>query len=365
MKINLLFKYLTINIREYILIFLSSTIFLFFIHEKSFSKENLFTVNNVEVQGVLDLNFNREKYINKAFINSFKVLMKKILLTRDLNKVNNIKLKDVKNFVDSFQILEENYNQDEYKLKIKILYNENKIKKFLSQKNISFSQPDNISVIFYPVFFDGGEMKNFNENYFYEMWTEVKINNEVINFVLPLEDLEDISKIIEIKDRIEEINVGSFVNKYNIKDYVFALMDFQNDKLSIHLKINFNNIQTSKNIHYTVRNINDKEELNSIIKDLKFKIIDFWKEENLINISIPLSVKLKFYHKSPQNLDKLRNTFKKISIINNSTLEEFDINNSFFKIYYFGNPKKLRSELAKFGYLLKNEEGSWQLYLNE
>ena len=226
-----------INIREYILIFLSSTIFLFFIHEKSFSKENLFTVNNVEVQGVLDLNFNREKYINKAFINSFKVLMKKILLTRDLNKVNNIKLKDVKNFVDSFQILEENYNQDEYKLKIKILYNENKIKKFLSQKNISFSQPDNISVIFYPVFFDGGEMKNFNENYFYEMWTEVKINNEVINFVLPLEDLEDISKIIEIKDRIEEINVGSFVNKYNIKDYVFALMDFQNDKLSIHLKI--------------------------------------------------------------------------------------------------------------------------------
>ena len=90
---------------------------------ESFSKENLFTVNNVEVQGVLDLNFNREKYINKAFINSFKVLMKKILLTRDLNKVNNIKLKDVKNFVDSFQILEENYNQDEYKLKIKILYN--------------------------------------------------------------------------------------------------------------------------------------------------------------------------------------------------------------------------------------------------
>ena len=25
-------------------------------------------------------------------------------------------------------------------------------------------------------------------------------------------------------------------------------------------------------------------------------------------------------------------------------------NNSFFKIYYYGNPKKLRSELLKFGY---------------
>ena len=57
--------------------------------------------------------------------------------------------------------------------------------------------------------------------------------------------------------------------------------------------------------------------------------------------------------------------FYKINIIDKYTLEEFNINNSFFKIYYFGNPKKLRSELAKFGYLLKNEEGSWQLYLNE
>ena len=46
-------------------------------------------------------------------------------------------------------------------------------------------------------------------------------------------------------------------------------------------------------------------------------------------------------------------------------LEEFDIKNSFFKIYYYGEPKKLKSELFKFGYNLKNDQGSWQLYINE
>ena len=61
----------------------------------------------------------------------------------------------------------------------------------------------------------------------------------------------------------------------------------------------------------------------------------------------------------------MKNTFYKISIINNYTLEKFNINNSFFKIYYYGNPKKLRTELLKFGYLLKNNQGFWEVYLNE
>ena len=66
--------------------------FLFTTFTKSYSEENLFTINNIEVKGIVDLNFSREKYLDKAFSNSFDVLMKKILLSRDLNKVNNIKL---------------------------------------------------------------------------------------------------------------------------------------------------------------------------------------------------------------------------------------------------------------------------------
>ena len=78
-----------------------------------------------------------------------------------------------------------------------------------------------------------------------------------------------------------------------------------------------------------------------------------------------LSIKIKFQHTNIKDLDKLRKTFYKISIIKDYTLEQFNINNSFFKIYYYGDPKKLKSELSKFGYQLENVQGSWQLYLNE
>ena len=189
--------------------------------------------------------------------------------------------------------------------------------------------------------------------------------NETINFILPLEDLEDISKIIEMKNKIEELNIDTFINKYGVKNYVFALMDYQNKKLKIHLKTNFNNNKVSKNVFYDVKNINDKLALKPILKDLKLKIADLWKEENVINLLMPLSIKLKFKHANLKNLDELRNTFYKISIIDNYVLEEFNINNSFFKIYYYGDPKKLKLELLKFGYLLRNVQGVWELYLNE
>ena len=329
------------------------------------NEENVFTVNEVKVEGAIDLNFSREKYLNKAFRNSFKILMNKILLTRDFKKVTKINLNQIKKLISKFQIVEESYRGDMYKANIKIFYSEKKIKNFLGKKNISFAQPENISAIFFPILYINDDLQSFEENYFYQEWNNIKIKNEVINFILPLEDLEDITSINEMKNKIEKLDVNVLVNKYDVKNYAFVLIDYAAENLNIYLKTNFNNNTISKNISHNLKNINDKEALSVILKSLKVTITDLWKEENLINILMPLSINLKYKHNNLKNLENLKNIFNKINIIDNYILEEFNINNSFFKIYYYGDPKKLRSELLKFGYLLKNNQGHWQLYLNE
>ena len=365
MKNYLLLKYLVNYFKKIILIFFYSTIFLLITFSKSFSEENVFTVDNVSVNGQIDINFSREKFLNRAFSDSFKILTTKILLSRDLAKLSNVKLNKIKNLIESFQILEESYRNDEYKAKIKVFYSDIKVKKFLSKKNISFSYPENISVVFFPVLIIDGEVQNLNENFFYKNWLNIEIKNELINYILSLEDLDDISKIMEMKNRIEEINIDNLVNKYDIKNYVFALIDYQNNRLNIHLKTNFKNNKISKNLFYKVDNINNEKVLSNILEDLKFKVTDLWKEENLINFLMPLSINLKYKHSNLKDLDKLRSVFYNIDMIDSYTLEEFNINDSFFKIYYYGNPKKLKLELLKFGYHLKNNQGHWQLYLNE
>ena len=73
--------------REYIFIILTVTIFSLFTSSKSFSEENVFIIDNVKVEGAIDINFSRDKYINKAFLDSYKILMPRVLLARDLNKI--------------------------------------------------------------------------------------------------------------------------------------------------------------------------------------------------------------------------------------------------------------------------------------
>ena len=93
------------------------------------------------------------------------------------------------------------------------------------------------------------------------------------------------------------------------------------------------------------------------------RITEVWKEENLINLSIPLSIEIKFKHRNLQDLDKLKKIFPEINIISSFSLEEFNINNSLFKINYYGNPKRLKTELFGFGYQLRNDKGHWELHM--
>ena len=152
MRNYFLLKHFKNSLKEYIFIFLTSIILSFILLTESFSEESVFTINEVKVKGGIDVNFSREKYLNRAFSNSFDILMNKILLISDLKKVEDVKLKEVKNLIKNFNILEESYREDIYKAEIRVIYSEKKVKDFLRRKNISFFLPKNISAVFFPVF---------------------------------------------------------------------------------------------------------------------------------------------------------------------------------------------------------------------
>ena len=353
------------RIKEYIFIILTATIFLIISTIKSFPQENVFTVDNVKVVGKIDTNFSREKFISRAFKESFQILMSKILVSKDVLKLNNTELREIRTLISSFQVLEETYKKNEYEAIFKIKYNDNKIKKLLARKNISFSEPKNISVVFFPILFVNDNIKNFSENYFYNNWEAIEIKNELINYILPIEDLDDLSEIKKMKNNIEKLNITKLVIKYNIKNYAFVLMNYNNQKLKVHIKTNLNDNNVSRNASYELDNFNDEKKLEPILKELKMKISDIWKEQNLVNLLMPLSIQIKFQHENLLDLDKLKKSLYKINIIDNFTIQEFDINHSYLKIYYFGNPKKLKTDLLVYGYQLKNDQGYWELYKNE
>jgi len=354
-----MFNYIIVKKREYIFIILTATLYLLLSVTESISKDNVFTVEDVKIEGEKNINYSRDKYINQAFINSFEIMISKILLTKDLIKVKNTNLSTIKSLVDSFQVLDESFRGKKYSATFKISFNQKKIKKFLSKKNISFIQPKNISALFYPLLFVNNEVQNLSENYFYNEWNNNKIENELINFILPIDDLDDIKKIKENKNKIEDLKIDDFVNKYNVENFIFTFMDYKNGKLDMYVKANFNNSMKTKNFSYKLNDINNKKKLVFILKDLKRNINDIWKEENVLNVSVPLLIKINYKHSKLSSLDNLKKTLFKIDIIDKFSLLEFDSTNSIFEINYYGNPRLLKLELLKFNYKLKNDLGYW------
>ena len=124
--------------RTYILTILIITILSLFGFNKSFAQDNAFIIEHIKVEGKLDTNFSRNKYINKAISKSFKKLMSKILVSSDLSKMENVDIKNIKYLINSFRILEEKYRKKKYQASFTIEYNERRVRRFLSEKNVDF-----------------------------------------------------------------------------------------------------------------------------------------------------------------------------------------------------------------------------------
>jgi len=361
MKNFLIFKYTLSRFREYILILITATSFLFLSTSDPASKENIFIVEDVKIEGVYDINFSREKIINKAFKLSFKKLLSNILLLEDQDKIKNLNFKEIKNLVYSFKILDEEIKNDKYFAKFQIRYSDSKIKKLLRVKNIPFFEPKNTTVIFFPVLFMNEEIKLYNENFFYKNWLKENIVDETIKFILPIENLDDILSITETKNEIENLDFKSLAKEYNTNNYAVAIMNYEPSKLKIFLKTNLDSKKYSENIFYTISNFSDNSKLDFIMTDLKLKILDMWKRANLINIPLPLSIIIKFNYNNVKKLNDLEKTLNKINVISKYSLERFDMNNAFFLIDYYGDPKKLNDEFDRFNYKLIDNQGNWEL----
>ena len=163
----------------------------------------------------------------------------------------------------------------------------------------------------------------------------------------------------------KELNLNELIYKYDVQNYALALMDFNSQDLKIYLKTKFNNNIVSKNINYPLSDLNNISQMKNILVNLKLEILDIWKQENIINIAMPLTIKIQFYHQKLKDFQNLKQSLSEINLIKNYSVEKFDVNKSFFQIYYYGNPKKLKIELLKFGYQLNDDQGYWELKKND
>ncbi len=334
--------------------------FLFFISsDHSLASNHTLAVEELEISKEIDLEFSRIKIIDEAFKKAFYRLLGQILNSTDIKKLKNVNMKEIKTLIENFKIKNEIFRESKYYANFDVYFNKKKIKFFLEKKNLFYSNPKQISVLFLPIIIEQENLHLFNDNIFYKYWLTNKDQSGLINYIMPLEDIDETLKLISSQENLENLDIIEIAKKYNTENYILSLIYLENKKLNFFSKIKFQEYKKNSNLIFYKVDIKDADSILTVIKKVKVHLNDIWKDFNEINTSIKLSINLILNSNNVGKISKFENTLTKIDDINSFSIKKFDLNKTVYEIIYNTNPNKLIKQFSIYGFEIVNAEGLW------
>ena len=310
------------------------------------SNTSIFHVNNIEVEKKDKIS--NEELANQAIKKGFNELINKILLEVDKKKLNQLKLSEIKELVTYYQVVNKiNDNIESKKINFNITFDKDKFHDLFYKRGISYSEIENKELFILPILKKGDQIFIYNKNFFYDEWNDSD-NLELIEFILPLENIEIIQNVNENKDNLLNLELSYLFKEYAGKNIALVLIEDNNAKEE---KIYFKTEILGKNIvkNIIIKRLNSSEEIfyKKIISEIKYEITNLIKSQNLIDIRVPSFLNAKVQVTKKSNLVELNSRLKKIDSIENVYIQEFNNNTIFLKIKYLGKIDKIIRQLRK------------------
>ena len=141
-----------------------------------FSTKNLiaksFIINDIKISEPFEENFDKNNIIDAGFENAFFQLMDLLIRSDDLEKVESVKLNEIKSKIQSFTINEEKFVNNYYFLNLGVIFEKKKIYDYLEKRNIFPSQIKREKFLFLPVVINenNNEIFVYENNLVYKKW---------------------------------------------------------------------------------------------------------------------------------------------------------------------------------------------------
>jgi hypothetical protein len=344
-------------------IFFISFVLIIIFFSTTYLSASIFKVSDIQISSKFELNFKKNHVIDEGFQTSFSNLLSMITTSGDKNKIKNIKIKELKGMIDSFTISDEKFINNEYFAKLETSFNKKKILKFLEKKNIFPSIPIKNKVLLIPILVDT-ELDNiylFSNNIFYNKWNDKNKNYQLLDYLLPSEDLEDLNKLQEMSNSIETYDFFNLITKYDLQDYIISIIYKNKDELKILSKINFEKSLKIYNQNFYKVDLENQNDFNKILNSLKNTYEDEWKKNNEINTSIKLPLTISIKSKDYKKIVKLEEAFTNIDLISDFYILNFNNKHNQYKIIYNGSPKTFFNDMSNRNFDLTMENNVWTI----
>ena len=347
------------------LILTSFIIMFFFKTGNVLSEKSIFDVNNIEIETKNYIK-NNEEYLNQAFIRGFDELTKRILLKKDYLKLKKTPLSEIKELISHYQVINSQQSESEKKVFVNLFFDRKKINNFFFIKNLTYSDLSNAEVVILPIKIKNDKIYVFNDNYFFENWNsntdETFKKDEIIEYLLPIENLDIIRKINLLKDNLESLEISEILSEYNNNNIVFLVINLEENFSKIFLKIQTSNKKIIKN--FKVDKSDSQNDLEFVIKFAKNEIEDVIKSQNIIDVRTPTFLNIKLNIKKKDDLFKLQNIFEKIDIVDTFFVREFNNEYAKVKIKFYGKLDNFYKKLEQMGANIKIDNDSWSISIS-
>ena len=348
------------NLNKLYIYFFSSILFINIIFLAPI-KADSFKILDLEISEPFELNFNKEKVINKGFKRAFQELILQITTSGDKNKIKNISLVDIKNLIESFTMSSERFINETYIVNFDVNFNKKKTLLFFRKKNIFPSIPIKKNLILIPILVDleSDNVFLFSNNKFYKKWNEKNERFNLLNYLLPTEDIEDLNLISLNSESIEEYDFKKIIKKYDMEDYIIVIIYKNKKNLKILSKVNLNQYYKINNKKFDNINLSIEKDFYFVLQELKVIYEDYWKKINQINTSIKLPLTISINAKEYNKIKILEDTLNKLDLVASYQIIKFDSQNIYIKIIYNGVPNKFINELNAENIIINNEKSIW------
>ena len=355
-------KYIFQNIKLsklYIFFLFLAVLNIFFSTGISYAKT--FSINDVELSTPFKINFNKNKIIDEGFVEAFNLLMLSTVQSKDHQKLKKIPLSQIKSMIDTFSIKEEKFVNEIYYIKLNVSFNKKIFFDLLEKKNIFPSLPVKKDIIFMPIIIDQdkNQIQMFSDNFIYNLWNSNIKKYDLLNYILPTEDLEDLNTVKKNIKNLEKFKFSKIVKKYNLENYIISVFFLHSNQTRLFSKISFNNKKTIKNSEIQNVDFNRNDEVKNYIETLKITFEDYWKSQNEINTSVKLPLTISVKNSNNLKIYQLEKNLSNIDLIYNFYIYKFDNKNNIYKIIFNGTPSKFIEVMKDNNYKFETTNKIW------
>ena len=328
-----------------------------------FSEESLFNVNNIEL--LKKANISNNKLANKAIKLGFEELTKKILLQNDYKKLSQLNFQEIKQLVSYYQIIDkkiENKNIKENIVNFNIFFDRDKLHDLFYKKNIFYSDISNKELYLLPILYKEDRIFIYTNNYFYQQWTEIDEKN-LIEFILPLENIEIIQNLNKNKNNILNLDLKDLFKEYSNKNLALVILEEVNQTIKkIYLRTRIQDKYIDKSILISEEKSNNKEDhYKNIIKKVNEEITNLVKSQNLIDVRTPSFLNAKFSLDKDNSLVELDKRLEKINLVEDIFVQEFNNKYVLLKIKFIGKLDRILKQLENQKIILKFINDQWSI----